>query len=63
MADRPMRAVAAEEALIGAPLTTAGIAGAVAVIGANTDPITDPVASAWYRSEVLPVHFSRLLLG
>jgi CO/xanthine dehydrogenase FAD-binding subunit len=62
MADRPMRAAAAEKALIGAPLTKAGIAGAVAVIGAKTDPITDPVASAWYRSEVLPVHFSRLLL-
>lgn len=63
MADRPMRATAAEKALTGAPLTKAGIAGAVAVIGAKTDPITDPVASAWYRSEVLPVHFSRLLLG
>lgn len=63
MADRPMRAMAAEKALIGAPLTKAGIADAVAVIVAGTDPITDPVASAWYRSEVLPVHFGRLLLG
>jgi CO/xanthine dehydrogenase FAD-binding subunit len=63
MADRPMRAMAAEKALIGAPLTKTGIAQAVAVIGADTDPMTDPIASDWYRSEVLPVHFSRLLLG
>jgi hypothetical protein len=28
----------------------------------GTAPITDPIASAWYRSEVLPVHFRRLLL-
>jgi len=63
MADRPMRAAAAEKALIGAPLTRTGIAEAAAVIGADTNPITDPIASAWYRTEVLPVHFSRLLLG
>jgi CO/xanthine dehydrogenase FAD-binding subunit len=63
MADRPMRAKAAEEALRGAALTTEGIARALEVIGEGTSPITDPIASAWYRSEVLPVHFRRLLLG
>lgn len=62
MADRPMRAVSAETALSGAKLTKDGIAEAVAVIGAVTDPLTDAIASAWYRSEVLPVHFGRLLL-
>ncbi|MGC4025916.1 MAG: FAD binding domain-containing protein [Mesorhizobium sp.] len=62
MADRPMRAKAAEKALVGSMLTEDGIAGAVAVVGEGTEPITDPVASAWYRAEVLPVHLRRLLL-
>ena len=31
--------------------------------GEGTSPITDPVASAWYRNEVLPVHLGRLLLA
>jgi CO/xanthine dehydrogenase FAD-binding subunit len=63
MADRPLRAKVAEAALVGVRLTEDGIANSVAVIGEGTAPITDPIASAWYRSEVLPVHFRRLLLG
>jgi len=63
MADRPIRAKAAEEALIGATLTAEGITPAVAAVSRGIDPITDPIASAWYRGEVLPVHFRRLLLG
>lgn len=63
MADRPMRAEAAEKALVGKRLTREEIVASVAAIGEGTDPITDPIASAWYRAEVLPVHFSRLLLG
>jgi CO/xanthine dehydrogenase FAD-binding subunit len=63
MADRPLRAKAAEEALVGATLTEEGVAKAVAAVGEGTKPITDAIASAWYRSEVLPVHFRRLLLG
>ncbi len=62
MADRPIRAKAAEKALLGATLTEEGIAPAVAAVGEGTTPITDAIASAWYRSEVLPVHFRRLLL-
>lgn len=62
MADCPMRAKAAEKALIGSMLTEDGIAGAAATVGEGTEPITDPVASAWYRAEVLPVHLRRLLL-
>jgi CO/xanthine dehydrogenase FAD-binding subunit len=62
MADRPIRASAAEAALIGKTLTKEGIADAVAAIGKGTRPITDAIASAWYRAEVLPVHFARLLL-
>jgi CO/xanthine dehydrogenase FAD-binding subunit len=63
MAEHPIRARAAEAALKGASLTADGIAKAVAAIGEGTNPITDPIASAWYRSEVLPVHFRRLLIG
>ena len=62
MADRPIRAKSAEKALAGATLTKEGVAGAVAVVGEGAQPITDAIASAWYRSEVLPVHFRRLLL-
>ena len=63
MADRPMRAKAAEAALAGSDLSEEGIAEAVRVIGEGTAPATDPVASSWYRAEVLPVHFRRLMLG
>jgi CO/xanthine dehydrogenase FAD-binding subunit len=63
MADRPMRAKAAEKALIGKRLDQDGIAAALAMAGEGIAPITDPIASAWYRTEVLPVHLGRLLLG
>ena len=62
MADRPVRATAAEDALRGARLTKDGIEAAVQAVREGIEPITDPVASAWYRAEVLPVHFRRLLL-
>ncbi|RUY84932.1 xanthine dehydrogenase family protein subunit M, partial [Mesorhizobium sp. M7A.F.Ca.CA.003.01.2.1] len=38
-------------------------APALAAAGDGTSPITDPIASAWYRAEVLPVHLGRLLLA
>ncbi|SIT59375.1 Oxidoreductase [Mesorhizobium prunaredense] len=63
MADRPMRAKAAEKALLGRKLTSDGIAPALAVASDGTSPITDPIATAWYRNEVLPVHLGRLLLA
>jgi CO/xanthine dehydrogenase FAD-binding subunit len=63
MADRPMRATAVEEALIGKPRTADGIADALGVATEGTDPITDAIASAWYRAQVLPVHLGRLLLA
>ena len=31
--------------------------------GAALDPQDDPIASAWYRGAVAPVHLRRLLLG
>jgi CO/xanthine dehydrogenase FAD-binding subunit len=63
MADRPMRASAAEKALLGRTLSADGIAPALAAASDGTSPITDPIASAWYRNEVLPVHLGRLLLA
>ncbi|MBX3570167.1 MAG: FAD binding domain-containing protein [Rhizobiaceae bacterium] len=62
MAPRPMRAKAAEAALAGQPMTEQGVAAAVAAVAEGIDPITDAIASAWYRAEVLPVHLRRLLL-
>lgn len=61
MADRPIRAKAAEKALLGCKLTPEEIAPALAAAGEGTSPITDPIASAWYRTQVLPVHLGRLL--
>ncbi|MBN9216567.1 MAG: FAD binding domain-containing protein [Mesorhizobium sp.] len=63
MADRPVRARAAEKALLGKTLDPNGIAAALGAAGEGTSPITDPIASAWYRAEVLPVHLGRLLLS
>ncbi|RWC57652.1 FAD binding domain-containing protein [Mesorhizobium sp.] len=63
MADRPMRARAAEKALLGRKLTEDGVAAALAAASEGITPITDPIASAWYRAEVLPVHLGRLLLA
>ncbi|UDL89589.1 FAD binding domain-containing protein [Mesorhizobium sp. PAMC28654] len=63
MADRSMRAKAAEKVLLGRTLDRHGIAAALAAAGQGTSPITDPIASAWYRAEVLPVHLGRLLLS
>ena len=62
MADRPIRARAAEKALAGATLREEDVAPAVAAVSEGVQPITDAIASAWYRAEVLPVHFRRLLL-
>ncbi|MGE0500672.1 MAG: xanthine dehydrogenase family protein subunit M [Rhizobiaceae bacterium] len=61
MADRPIRAKKAEEALVGARLASDSVAAAVEAVSDGLRPPTDPVASAWYRREVLPVHFRRLL--
>ncbi|PBC02885.1 FAD binding domain-containing protein [Mesorhizobium sp. WSM3860] len=63
MADRPMRAKAAEKALLGHKLTAEEIAPALSAASDGIAPITDPIASAWYRGQVLPVHLGRLLLS
>ncbi len=63
MAPTPIRAKAAERALEGRTLDEAGIAAAVAAAAEGTAPMTDPIASAWYRREVVGVHLARVLLG
>jgi CO/xanthine dehydrogenase FAD-binding subunit len=63
MAPTAIRANAVEKALEGSALDAAAIARALKVATEGTDPPTDPHASAWYRSNVLPVHLARLLKG
>jgi len=61
MAPHPLRARAVEKSLEGKPLDAATIAAAVKVANDGCAPLTDPQASAWYRTAVLPVHLQRLL--
>ena len=58
-----MRAPAVEAALAGKPRTADGIGEALAIAADGMAPLTDAIASAWYRAEVLPVHLGRLLLA
>jgi CO/xanthine dehydrogenase FAD-binding subunit len=60
---RPLRAGAAEAALIGAPLSRERAEAAGAAAASAADPPTDAYASAWYRRRVIPVHVRRALLG
>ena len=62
MANRPIRAKMAEDALTGSKLTEAGVAKAAEAVSHGISPPSDPIASEWYRREVLPVRFRRLLL-
>jgi len=59
----PVRAKAAERALEGRALEATAIAPALAAAADGTAPTDDPIASAWWRREILPVHLRRLLLG
>jgi CO/xanthine dehydrogenase FAD-binding subunit len=61
MAPTAIRAHAVEEALQGKKLDAATIADAAKVATEGTEPATDAFASAWYRSNVLPIHLARLL--
>jgi xanthine dehydrogenase small subunit len=63
MGPAPVRAKAAERALEGRTLDTAGVAPALAVAHDGTAPHDDAIASAWWRREILPIHLRRLLLG
>jgi CO/xanthine dehydrogenase FAD-binding subunit len=63
VAPKPVRAVSAERALIGRPLTSAVLTEAGRAARADIDPFDDSYASAWYRTRVLPVHLRRAFLG
>ena len=63
MGPKPMRAPSAEAALRGARLDTDGVAAACAACTNDLAPADDAIASAWYRSQVAPVHLRRCLLG
>ena len=63
MGETPLRAKACEAALNGASLDEAGIAVALNAAVDGLSPQDDPLASAWYRREVAPVHLKRLLLS
>jgi len=62
VAARPARALSAEKVLEGQPLTRAVVEKAAAAALQDVSPVSDALASAWYRSRVLPVHFRRALL-
>ncbi len=63
MGPTAIRAKAAERALEGRTLDEAGVAAAVAAAAEGTAPMTDAIASAWYRREVVGVHLRRVLIG
>jgi xanthine dehydrogenase small subunit len=63
MAPTAIRAKAVERALEGRSLDDAGVSAAVAAAAEGTAPLTDAIASAWYRREVVGVHLRRVLLG
>ncbi len=62
MGPLPVRALAVEQALEGRTLDEQGIAQALAAATTGLNPLTDPIASEWYRRSVAPVHLKRLLL-
>lgn len=62
VAPTPVRAHAAEQALIGRPLDQDAAEAAAQAAHEGTAPFDDAYASAWYRARVLPVHVRRALL-
>ncbi|MEM1288781.1 MAG: FAD binding domain-containing protein [Pseudomonadota bacterium] len=61
MAATPMRSAAIERVLEGQSLDSATLERAVRVATDGLDPLTDPLATSWYRKEVAGVHLRRLL--
>ena len=62
MGPSPIRARSVEAALEGVALDERGITRALEAVRGDISPSDDALASAWYRSEVAPVHLRRLLL-
>ena len=63
MGPTPLRAKAAEAALQGARIDAEGIKPAQAACLQGLAPADDPLASAWYRTKVAPIHLGRVLLN
>jgi CO/xanthine dehydrogenase FAD-binding subunit len=61
MGPHSLRARKAELALEGKALDKAAIEAAVKVVAEGTAPADDAYATAWYRREIAPVHFKRLM--
>ena len=61
MGPTPLRAIGAERALEGQPLNDDTAQRAAAAMMDGLSPLTDELASEWYRREVAPVHLRRLL--
>ncbi|MCZ8100712.1 MAG: FAD binding domain-containing protein [Burkholderiales bacterium] len=61
VAPTPIRARGVERALEGRSLDATTIAAARLAALDGVQPVTDAIASDWYRREVLPVHLARLL--
>ncbi|MEM7289087.1 MAG: FAD binding domain-containing protein [Pseudomonadota bacterium] len=62
MGPTPLRAKGVEQTLEGGNLDETTVDRAVAQLTNDLQPFDDPIASAWYRREVAPVHLKRLLL-
>ncbi len=63
MASAAVRAIAAQQALIGRRRVPEDLRAAIEASLEGTSPADDALASAWYRRAVLPVHLRRLLMG
>jgi CO/xanthine dehydrogenase FAD-binding subunit len=63
VAPRAVRAMAAEERLIGGPADAAAIAEAAEAAAAAASPVDDAVASSWYRRRMTAVCVRRALEG
>jgi CO/xanthine dehydrogenase FAD-binding subunit len=61
MGPHALRARKAEAALEGKALDKVTVAAAAEVVADGTAPADDAYATAWYRGEIAPVHFKRLL--
>lgn len=63
MGPTPLRAKNAERALENQNLDQQSVTNAIAALSGDFQPQDDPLASAWYRMQVAPVHLRRLLLN
>ncbi|MDJ1007470.1 MAG: FAD binding domain-containing protein [Paracoccaceae bacterium] len=61
LAGAPFRASGVERALTGGPLGSETIATAAERIGDGITPMSDALASGWYRLEMAKIHLRRLL--